>query len=485
MAIPYTPYQGPRFSDLLGVVQNNLDAQLAREKMAMDEARANRLAAQEQANRERQHQQQMAQFALSEMKFNYEMGQDAPGGLNYMETMSSIAARDAAAKSANASAALTQERMTNPDRFWKPGAASRPRPLTAAQQKANADAIAMGQPPLYDATIAGPAANDPSVDLPSSAGAADPYLVGPPPVDGENTSGTGDSLLFPGQLMPPPVAPDDNTPPAGAPPVYSNAPPAPANGQGPLPMDAASVARRAAMEDARIKREGELSKSLNERRDAAKARLAVDPQDAIAATELQQVEKELGRLLAAAPKAQPADAEPPVMLDPRFNGAGKTTYINGMQMSDKPFPPAAEAPPERPGIGLLAKPENKTQAEANQFWDDGKNQARNLAGLENATDEELKAIASGRGPVSDDTYFPEEGTPYAKVLADKISDRFRMPYGADKPAIKGRGGDITAVDFIKAAAADELRRRNQGKGPAATSSLSPEKKKAAEAFPIQ
>ena len=488
MAIPYIPHQGPSFGDLMGAIKGNLDERLAREKMAMDEARSERQAAQEQANRERQHQQQMAQFALAEMKFNYEVGQDKPGGLNYLETMSSIAARDAAAKSANASAALTQERMSNPERFWKPGAASRPRALTAAQQKANADAIAMGQPPLYQATVTGPAANDPSLDLPSHAGGADPYLVGaPPPLpSGENTAGMEQNDLLPGDQMPPPMAPEDNTPPAGAPPVYSNAPvpaaPAPGQGQGPLPMDAASVARRATMEDARIKREGELSKSLNERRDAAKARLAVDPKDAIAATELQQVEKELGRLLAAAPKAQPADAEPPIMLDPRYNGAGKTTYINGNQMSETP-PPAAAPPVERPGIGLIPKPGNKDQAAANEFWDYGKKQALNLTNLQDATDEELKAVANGDG-VKDDLGFAGS-RPFSETLANQIADRFDMPKGGDKNSIKGRRGQVTVEDFIKAAAADELRRRNQGKGPTATSSLTPEKKKEAESFKIK
>jgi hypothetical protein len=228
-------------------------------------------------------------------------------------------------------------------------------------------------------------------------------------------------------------------------------------------MDAASVARRVAMEDARIKRESALSKSLNERRDAAKARLAVDPNDAIATMDLQQVEKELGRLLTPPPKAVPVVEAPPIMLDPRYNMAGKTVYLNNGEMSLTPPPPAQTTPPEPPGIGLIIPTGKKDQAEANKFWDYGKSQATNLANLRKATNEELKAIASGRGPVSDDTYLPTQGDPYAKVLADEISDRFDMPYGADKPAIKGRGGKIAIKDFVQAAAEDELRRRQAAK----------------------
>jgi len=473
MAIPLTPYQGPSFSDLLGAVRGNLEDRLAREKMAMDEARAIRLAEQEQANRERQHQQQMAQFALAEMKFNYEVGQNAPGGLSYLDTMSSINSRNASAKAANAAAALTQARTENPEQFWKPGASSRPRALTAAQQKANLDAAALGQPPPYVATT-GSAAADSSVDLPANPDAnADPYLVTTPPPEGTETSGTGDSVLFPGGLMPPPLDPLDRTPPSNAP-AAAPGQTVVSRGQDPLPMDAASVARRVAMEDARIKRESALSKSLNERRDAAKARLAVDPNDAISTIELQQVEKELNRLLTPPPKAIPVVEEPPIMLDPRYNMAGKTVYLNNGEMSLTPPPPAQTTPPERPGIGLITPPVNKDQAEANKFWDYGKSQATNLANLRDATDEEIQAIANGEG-IKDDLGFAGS-RPFPELLARQIADRFDMPKGGDKATIKGRRGDVAIKDFIQAAAVDEWRRRKAAKPPAPASEPSPKAK---------
>jgi hypothetical protein len=216
-----------------------------------------------------------------------------------------------------------------------------------------------------------------------------------------------------------------------------------------------------------------LSKSLNERRDAAKARLAVDPNDAISTIELQQVEKELNRLLTPPPKAIPVVEEPPIMLDPRYNMAGKTVYLNNGEMSLTPPPPAQTTPPERPGIGLITPPVNKDQAEANKFWDYGKSQATNLANLRDATDEEIQAIANGEG-IKDDLGFAGS-RPFPELLARQIADRFDMPKGGDKATIKGRRGKIAIKDFVQAAAEDELRRR-QAAMPASEPAREPSQK---------
>lgn len=128
-----------------------------------------------------------------------------------------------------------------------------------------------------------------------------------------------------------------------------------------------------------------------------------------------------------------------------------------------PATPPAVSPPPRPGIGILPKVDN---APAQRFWTEGKEQASRLAKLADATDEELQALATGDGLRSDLGFAASR--PFSEALAKKIAPLFKMPPGADKPEIKGRSGEVTPEDFIRAAAADELRRRTAAPGPALT-----------------
>ena len=121
-----------------------------------------------------------------------------------------------------------------------------------------------------------------------------------------------------------------------------------------------------------------------------------------------------------------------------------------------PAAPAADTT-DRPGIGILPKAAVKDNTAANEFWSAGKERAYSLADLGNATDEELKAIATGNGQ-RDDLGFAAS-RPYSEMLAKKISDKFQRPKGGDDPAVRGRSGEVTTEDFVRAAAADELKRR--------------------------
>lgn len=507
MAIPYIPYEGPRFSDLMGIARNNLDAQLARERMMVEDARAKQVAAQREREDERQHQQQMAMFGLNEMKANYEMQQGQPGGLKYQQTMAQIGQYNSAADENSAHADYYRRRTENPAAFRNPPASARPRviPLTSGQIKANADAAAMGQPAPYQPTITTPGnygadytganvnnPNDPAlVGLQASLaagasgapmpGESDPYtpVTGPvanEPGAGELPSGQGsnDMTLLDPSIIP---APNPSGPPVYPPAINDPSPSAPPrNGQGPLPMDPASVQRRDAMEADRLKKESSLTMVLNQRRKEAKARILAanetKEKDPIAEMELQQVEKELRRIITPAPKAEivledstmtttnSAMANTPAgsaVLDP---ATGWLVPAN----KSAPAPAAVPAAPnERPGIGLLpADTTESDQRKRSEFWDDGKAQAFRLAKLDLATDAELQAIVDGANPdePGEMNFSPlKDGMTYAEKLAAEIKGQFKAPPWSDNAKAKNRSGDVETEEFIREAANDEINRR--------------------------
>lgn len=345
MSLPYIPYQAPRFSDLIGIAASNLDAQLAREKAMIDDARAKQLAAMEERNRERQHQQQMAQFSLNEMKFNYEKEQDQVGGLKYEETMARIGQYNAGADENQAQANYYKRRAENPEAFRTPGAAARPRviPLTAGQIKANADAAAMGQPPPYKVTVVNPGTgaygsdytnanvndpNDPALSeletsIEEQSTADNPYVPGPvanDPVAGELPSGQGGpegnllnpDFIPPANPGPPAIDPQSPAPllqPGDVLPVPTS-PILPTQSQGALPMDPASIQRRQAMEYERIKEQAAVSAALNRQKADAAAALAIDDKDPVALAQKAAADAELKKLFATPPKATVVQDEP-------------------------------------------------------------------------------------------------------------------------------------------------------------------------------
>ena len=138
--------------------------------------------------------------------------------------------------------------------------------------------------------------------------------------------------------------------------------------------------------------------------------------------------------------------------------------------------PAAPVAPGAPaGLGFMKTPEKDTydaaQAEANTFWTEGKLQAADLGRVREMTDAEVRAVATGAGPLhvgTSDVGFGGgyEGTPYSETLASGFADKFKMPSGADNSKNRGRYGSVTPEDFLREAAKDELARRaSQGNTP--------------------
>jgi len=477
MAIPINFYERQQ-PNVLGAVTLGLQQRLAREQMMIADRRAKENQRLEEQNRQRQHEQQMAQYGLTEMKFAYQQAQDQPGGLNYAATMSNIN-RDAASIAAQEEARmLAEERRTNPEKFWRPTAASRPKviPLTAVQNKANADAVAMGMPPPHAVTViqpagyepsgasgytpsAGPGYTDPGYDLPSttSGPGADPLIMEPIPAGTYDPADAGGGA----DLLAPPVVPVDNTPVAGAPPSYATPAPAftaapPVGAQGQLPMDPLSIARRQKMEDDRMKSENSIMNGLLSRKAKAEAALEDGEPDPAAEIELETVNRAIQKLNAPTPRAEVLTDAPRIEQDPNSR-AGQTLSLNRATGNLEADVPAAQAEPAPVGIGLL--PKSATDEEANKFWNAGKAEAYRAANLKEATNEELEALAQGGTRNSLVEYITGPAYDPAEGIAERIKANFQMPPGADRKEATGRTGEVAISEFVQAAAQQELNRR--------------------------
>jgi len=395
MAIPiYAPYRSEQ-PNVTGAINIGLDAQLAREKMMIDDARARQMAAMEERNRERQHQQQMAQFGLNEMKFNYEVQQNQAGGLKYQETMANIAQSNAAADNSRANYLKTSDEMNNPERYWKPYApqAGSVVKLTAGQIKANADATALGQPLPYKVAVVNPGTgdygsdytnanvnnpNDPALralqaSIAEHSPAGNPYTVGPvanDPAAGElphDSQGTNDNSLLDPSFIPPanpgppnlgPQTPAPTLQPGDVVPID----PATPAGQGALPMDPASVQRRQVMEYERIKQQASISAALSKQKQDALNALQVpgNENDPVALAQKAAADDELKKLFTPPPKATVVSGSPVASNPPGY----------GVLKLNTPAVPAA--PPEfNPAEVPSLRERNAQNANAKTYaqWD--------------------------------------------------------------------------------------------------------------------
>ncbi|NBU83467.1 MAG: hypothetical protein EBS21_02475 [Sphingomonadaceae bacterium] len=453
---------------MIGIASSNLDAQLAREKMMIDDARARQVAAMEERNRERQHQQQMAQFGLNEMKFNYEKQQDEVGGLKYQETMARIGQYNAGASENQAQADYYKRRAENPEAFRSPGAAARPRviPLTAGQIKANADAAALGQKHLpYKVTVVNPGTggygsayinanvndpNDPALrDLQTSIAEqspdGNPYTVGPVANDPaawelpHDSQGTNDNSLLDPSLIPPANPGPPNFGPQTPAPTFQPGDvvpidPATPAGQGALPMDPASVQRRQAMEYERITKQAAVSAALSRQKADAAAALAIDPKDQVALAQKAAADEELKKLFTPPPKATVVSGSPVASNPPGY----------GVLKPNTPAVPAA--PPEfNPAEVPSLRERNAQNANAgiNAQWDSFKGNvlselpkafnrpelAMVMKSIKQGEEDELAAELAARGSSLVEVKKTDGDTPIG-------SGGFMMGAAAAKPAEK-------------------------------------------------
>lgn len=394
MAIPYIePNNSPRFSDLLGIMQQSFQARLAEERMKVEDARERQLMEQRREQNERHHQQQMAQLRLEEMKTNFNMAQSAPGGLDYVKTMSGVDRDNAAisqmasaSRENDAQAAYYQQRAMHPERFRGAGSTGK---LTAAQMKQNQSDYANGRPLTYPQ----PTSSAPTSDyLPAPTD----YSGGPdqPPLPDPYTSGPqaplidGSAPLFPGDTMPEdsgaPIA--DNAlppePPAGVPdsgygllpPPYT--PRSDPQSRGILDKEKAAKAKELTTDIAKLTKDAAVADSS-----AVTAAQANEPDKAAAyktsadlfAAQLKQKQEELRNMVdpPQVPTAEPVPEGTPVSA-----------------------PQQAQAAPAAPAVQPAPPPVSKMAPEDQEFWSRSKDNVLKSIGGREAIAERIKKLSA-------------------------------------------------------------------------------------------